>query len=199
MTSKKSGGFKWAMGFAAAGLIAAGVAAASRMTGVRQPSPEPEVTVQAPPQEAAPVASKKAAGRPAQARAPKAAAAKTPGAPAPDSDAAAATVPTAAAKAPAAAAVKAPPQEIDVVEIIGCLERDDETFKLTDTQGSEAPKSRSWKSGFLKKRSATIEIIDSANRLRLASHVGEQVRVTGVLTEREMQGRSIQRLAESCD
>jgi len=84
------------------------------------------------------------------------------------------------------------------VTITGCLEQDAETFRLKDTSGADAPKSRSWKTGFLRKRSASIEVVDAANRLKLTNHVGERVSVTGVLVDREMQGRSIHRVAESC-
>jgi hypothetical protein len=94
---------------------------------------------------------------------------------------------------------KAVVQESVPVTLTGCLVRDDETFRLKDTEGTDAPKSRSWKSGFLKKRSASIEILDAANRLRLATHVGERVTVTGALVEREMQARSLRRVAESCE
>ena len=73
--------------------------------------------------------------------------------------------------------------------------RDDEgEFRLTDAIGVNAPKARSWKSGFLKKRAATVDVVDSANRLRLPSHVGQRVTVTGVLLEREMRARAVRRL-----
>jgi hypothetical protein len=84
------------------------------------------------------------------------------------------------------------------VTITGCLERDDETFRLKDTTGTNAPKSRSWKSGFLKKGSASIEVVDASHRLKLTDHVGKRVSVTGVLVDREMQVRSLQRVAASC-
>jgi len=84
------------------------------------------------------------------------------------------------------------------VTITGCLERDDETFRLKDTAGADAPKSRSWKSGFLKKGSASIEVVDASKRLKLPDHVGQRVSVTGVLVNREMQVRSMQRVATSC-
>jgi hypothetical protein len=84
------------------------------------------------------------------------------------------------------------------VTITGCLERADETFRLKDTAGVDAPKSRSWKSGFLKKGSASIEVVDAANRLRLPDHVGRRVSVTGTLVDREMRVRSLQRVAASC-
>lgn len=105
-----------------------------------------------------------------------------------------------APKAPAAAvAVKASAQDADIVTLTGCLERDKRNFRLKNTSGTEAPKARSWKSGFLKKGSATIDVVDAANRLKLTDHVGERVSVTGRLVDREMSARSLQRIGASCD
>jgi hypothetical protein len=84
------------------------------------------------------------------------------------------------------------------VTITGCLDRDAETFWLRDVSGAEAPKSRSWRSGFLKKRSSSIELVDERNALGLSRHVGERVAATGTLANREMQARSLTRLAASC-
>ena len=84
------------------------------------------------------------------------------------------------------------------VTITGCLERDAETFRLKDTAGTDVPKSRSWKSGFLKKGSASIEVVDAANRLDLSNHVGRRVSVSGTRVDREMQARSLRRVAASC-
>lgn len=91
-----------------------------------------------------------------------------------------------------------PPQKTAAVTITGCLERNDETFRLKDTAGASAPKARSWKSGFLKKGSAPIAVIDAGNRVKLPTHVGQRVSVTGTLVDREMQVRSLQRVAASC-
>jgi hypothetical protein len=85
------------------------------------------------------------------------------------------------------------------VTISGCLARDGAGFALKDTAGANAPKSRSWKKGFLKKGSADIELLDSANRLKFKDHVGHRVSVTGILNEREMQARSMQRVSGVCD
>jgi hypothetical protein len=82
--------------------------------------------------------------------------------------------------------------------IAGCLTFDDGEYRLKDATGTDAPKSRSWKSGFLAKRSATIDIVDSNRSLGLAAHVGRRVEIGGTLVEREMQARSLQQLAESC-
>jgi hypothetical protein len=84
------------------------------------------------------------------------------------------------------------------VTISGCLERDDQTFRLNDTAGADAPRSRSWKSAFLKKGSAPVEVVDASKRLKLTNHVGQRVRVTGTLSDGEMQIRSLRRIASSC-
>ena len=84
------------------------------------------------------------------------------------------------------------------VTITGCLQRDGQSFRLTDTEGTQAPKSRSWKSGFLKKGNASVAVLDASKRLNVAGHVGERVGVTGVLSGHSMQARSISRVAKKC-
>ena len=96
------------------------------------------------------------------------------------------------------AMAKAGAPKVAAVTITGCLERDAETYRLKDTTGDNAPKARSWKSGFLKKNTATVEVVDAPKSAKLPSHVGERVSVTGVLNGREMQVRSLQRLSPSC-
>jgi hypothetical protein len=84
------------------------------------------------------------------------------------------------------------------VTITGCLAFDHETFWLKDASGAGAMKSRSWKTGFLKKRSPSIELVDAAKNLKLPSQVGRRVAATGVLANGEMRVRSVQRVAASC-
>jgi hypothetical protein len=84
------------------------------------------------------------------------------------------------------------------VTITGCLERSKNAFRLRDTAGAQAPKARSWKSGFLKKASTSVGVVAAAERLSLSSHVGERVSVTGTLVDREIRARSLQRVAPSC-
>lgn len=100
----------------------------------------------------------------------------------------------AAAKTPAVTPASALTPAVAVITLTGCLQHDDGTFRLKDTAGSDAPKARSWKSGFLKKSAGSVEVVDSANRLRLQSHVGQRVSVTGVLLEKEMRARAVQRV-----
>jgi len=99
-----------------------------------------------------------------------------------------------AADAIAAAGAKAP----RVTTVSGCLEREDAAYRLKDTSGEEAPRARSWKSGFLKKGSAPIDLYDTANRTKLPAHVGQRISVTGELVDREMYVRSVQRVAATC-
>jgi hypothetical protein len=84
------------------------------------------------------------------------------------------------------------------VTIFGCLERSSESYRLTDTDGVDAPKSRSWKTAFLKKGAATVEVVDPGNRVRLSSHVGHRVGVTGTWSEKQLQVRSIRKISSSC-
>ena len=85
-----------------------------------------------------------------------------------------------------------------IVTISGCLEQDDERFRLKDTTGDNAPKGRSWRSGFLRRSASTIDVIDQADRHHLPTYVGQRVSVTGMLVDREMQVRSVSIVAESC-
>ena len=87
------------------------------------------------------------------------------------------------------------------VTITGCLEMtvDETQFRLTDTEGSGAPKSRSWRSGFLKKGSAAVDIVDLSDSAALRPHVGQRVTATGVLAGRQMRLRSFQAAGSSCD
>ena len=85
-----------------------------------------------------------------------------------------------------------------LVTITGCLERSDETFRLKNTSGEDAPRARSWKSAFLKKRSASLEVVDASNRLKMDNYVGQRVSLTGTLVDREMHVRVLQPVASSC-
>ncbi len=109
-----------------------------------------------------------------------------------------ATTSTPAKKTPApkARAADAGPvvQTDDAVTITGCLERSHDEFRLKDTQGADAPKSRSWKTGFLTKHASAIGVVDAADRLKLADHIGDRVSVTGTLDGRDITARRIERI-----
>jgi hypothetical protein len=105
------------------------------------------------------------------------------------------STPTAPAEEPKSDAV---PAASSAVTITGCLERSDETFRLKDTSGEDAPRARSWKTAFLKKRAASVEVVDASNRLKMDNYVGQRVSLTGTLVEREMHARVLQPIAPSC-
>lgn len=104
--------------------------------------------------------------------------------------------PVVAAVTTSAAAPAAP--KVARATVVGCLEEDGAAFKLTDTTGADAPKARSWKSGFLKKGAAPVKLVGSSNALNLSGHVGRRVSVTGTLANREMQGQAMHRVSGSC-
>ena len=84
------------------------------------------------------------------------------------------------------------------VTISGCLEARDDSFWLKDTSGANAPKSRSWKSGFLKKHAESVHVVDATSGLRLSNYVAQRVTATGTLVNRTMQARSLELVAGSC-
>ena len=196
---KKSRRFTATLGMAAILTAVIGVVAAAMLIDTREPSPANIGTEQAL-EEMAPAP---AAATPKQAVASKTSPARAtpatrPAANRPPTRPAANRTP---ANAPVASAAKAPVEKAPVetpaaVTMMGCVERDGDTFRLKDT---DAPKSRSWKSGFLKKNSASIELVDEANRVSLTEHVGRRVSVSGVLVDREMQVGSLYRVAASCN
>ena len=91
-------------------------------------------------------------------------------------------------------------QKVPSVTITGCVERDKETFWLRDTSGEvDVPRSRSWRSGFLKKRASRVELVAAENTVKLPDYLGERVAATGTLIDREMRARSVRRVLTSCN
>lgn len=84
------------------------------------------------------------------------------------------------------------------VTIMGCLVLDEDIFWLKDTTGADAPKSRSWRSGFLRKRSTSIELLD-ATHTGLSRYVGQRVAATGALVDHQLGVRSVEPVAGACD
>lgn len=113
---------------------------------------------------------------------------------APDTVGAERSTPPSASAAPASAASQA-------ATISGCLEMsvDGDQFRLTDTDGADAPKARSWKSGFLKKGSASVDLVDFSEGQLLRKYVGHRVVATGLLSGRQLRLRSVQSGGSSCE
>ena len=110
-----------------------------------------------------------------------------------------------AAIAPMAVPAPAPPvpetATVDHVTITGCLEAsgNGDRFRLTDTEGANAPKARSWRTGFLKKRSAAVDLVGAHDVAALQRQVGQRVAVSGVQTNRELQVSSVRVVSPSCN
>jgi hypothetical protein len=83
----------------------------------------------------------------------------------------------------------------------GCLEStvDGAEFRLTDTDGSDAPKARSWRSGFLKKRSAPVELVEVSDPAGLRKYVGHRMVATGLLEDGKLRVRSLQAAGSPCN
>ena len=193
---------------AAACLVAATISLVQRQTSAREGEESPAVDAKPQLAAAEPAAAPKAtAARPA-ARKPAATARPATSA-RPVASATTLPVPaksdvTAVVTAPAprdaqAASRDAQVAPAEMVTISGCLEQDDERFRLKDTTGEDAPKGRSWRSGFLRGSASTIDVIDEADRHHLQTYVGQRVNVTGTLVDREMQVRSVRIVAISCE
>ena len=126
--------------------------------------------------------------------------APVPAAKSPKKVAAANTAPAASAAAAAtpASTPAMPAAKVARATVVGCLEGEGVAFRLTDTTGADAPKARSWKSGFLKKGASPVKLVGSSNALNLAGNVGRRVSVTGTLANREMEAHTMHRVAGSC-
>jgi hypothetical protein len=90
---------------------------------------------------------------------------------------------------------------ISPVTITGCLEIsvNQDEFRLTDTEGVNAPKSRSWRTGFLKKRSASVALVEPPDRLALQTHVGRRVAATGLLTSHDLKVSALRVVGPRCN
>ena len=103
-----------------------------------------------------------------------------------------------AAEAPGAPVAPRTASEVpDAAVIEGCLEQAGQSFRLKDTRGEDAPKARSWKSGFLKKGTRPVDVVDWNDRLK--DHVGERITVSGMFVDGEMHVRTLRRVAASCN
>ena len=157
-------------------VIAGGLMVAAQQKETKRKNPPPTEVV-----EMAPLPAAKRAPAPKNGVAANAAPAASP---------VAATVAVSAPASPSAKGTRA--------TVVGCLEGEGVAFRLTDTTGADAPKARSWKSGFLKKGAAPVKLVGASNALNLAGNVGRRVSVTGSLANREMEAHAMHRVAGTC-
>jgi len=83
------------------------------------------------------------------------------------------------------------------VTMTGCIEKRGDSFRLTDIEGDDAPRARSWKFGFIRRGTVLLDLVDGAQTAP-SRHVGERVLVTGTLDDRELTLRSLRRVTDSC-
>ena len=106
-------------------------------------------------------------------------------------------VKAAPAKAAAAKVAVAPVESSNSVTLTGCLQADGRKYMLTDLEGAQAPKGRSWKTGYVTKKSKDMEVVATSG-VKLGDHIGHKVSVVGVRNDTHLQARSIKQLAASC-
>jgi hypothetical protein len=98
------------------------------------------------------------------------------------------------------APVAAEPVAPGTVTVTGCLETSgNNAFHLTDTEGADTPRSRSWRSGFLKKRSTSVALVAPPDPYTLKTQVGQRIAATGQLTSHELRVTSVQVIGARCD
>jgi hypothetical protein len=87
------------------------------------------------------------------------------------------------------------------VTLTGCLEIsvDRDAFRLSDPDGVDAPRARSWRTGFLTKRPTPVSLVEPPDPHGLQVQVGRRVVVTGLLTDRELKVSTVRVVGPSCD
>src|SRR5262245_14819154 len=107
--------------------------------------------------------------------------------------------------APESTSVVPPAASVDpvpagTVTVTGCLESSGKNqFRLTNTDGAEVPKSRSWRSGFLTKRATSVTLVAAPDPYALQTQVGQRIAASGQLTNHELRVASVQVLGARCD
>jgi hypothetical protein len=97
----------------------------------------------------------------------------------------------------ARAADKAPAKSTGPVSMTGCLRVDGSSYVLSGLKGDQAPRARSWKTGYIIKTTKDV-VLSPAAGMKLQDHVGRQVTVVGVVDGAHMTARTIRRIATSC-
>jgi hypothetical protein len=99
------------------------------------------------------------------------------------------------------AQVSTAPVESGTVTVTGCLEADatEHQFRLTDTEGVDVPTSRNWRTGFLKKQSTSVALVEAPDPRTLQAHVGQRVAADGLLTNRELRVTSLRVIGPRCN
>ncbi|HEV3215042.1 MAG TPA: hypothetical protein VGZ27_04940 [Vicinamibacterales bacterium] len=96
----------------------------------------------------------------------------------------------------------APAPKVPMTTMTGCLKMDGKQYQLTDVEGSQIEKSRSWKTGFITKSTKSVQVIGASSNVRLNDQVGRKVSVVGTKDikdgETHLNASSIKRVSASC-
>jgi hypothetical protein len=118
---------------------------------------------------------------------------------APVKAAAAKAAPAKALPAKALPAKAVAPADPASITLTGCLQANGPKYMLTDTEGPKAEKGRSWKTGFITKKSKDVEVVASSASVKLGDFRGHKVSVVGVRDgEAHLKARTIKQLVGSC-
>ena len=82
---------------------------------------------------------------------------------------------------------------------VGCLRSEDDGRKLvlTEVGGADVPQSRNWKTMFVTKKRAKLEV-RPATTLALRQHVGQTVQVSGRRVDDRLAARSVKVVGSTC-
>jgi hypothetical protein len=121
-----------------------------------------------------------------------------PAAKAPAKAAAAKAAPARAVPAKAAAKI-AEPVDPNSITLTGCLHANGKKYTLTDAAGTKAEKGRTWKTGFITKKSKDVEVVAASSTMKLSDFRGHKVSVVGVRDgEAHLKARTIRQLVGAC-
>jgi hypothetical protein len=83
--------------------------------------------------------------------------------------------------------------------LTGCLRADGTKYMLTDIQGKQAPKGRSWKTGFIAKTAKNVEVTGTSTTLRLKEQVGHKITVVGLKDgDSHLKARTVRQVPGIC-
>jgi hypothetical protein len=98
-----------------------------------------------------------------------------------------------------AAEKTAPVPKVPMTTLTGCLKMDGKEYQLTNVEGSQVEKNRSWKTGFITKSSKNVQVIGASSNVKLKDQVGRKVSIVGTKDgETHLKASSVKRVAASC-
>ena len=91
------------------------------------------------------------------------------------------------------------PVEAGSITLTGCLQADGRKYMLMDPEGPKAEKGRSWKTGFITKKTKDVEVVAASSSMKLNDFRGHKVSVVGVRDgQAHLKARTIKQLVGSC-